>query len=209
MNFIKRTGIVLMVFTIIASSCNKHSDDFVPNNSNTPDIQVAGVTALVTNISTLKSTISSIQTTIVALPETSSIATLKASLTVIAGRIDTITSILNKLSMSDATKTIIEGLKTNLKALPAKVVTDVNALKVQIAVIGTSSDIQAVQVARLNTLITASTALTGKIDFIQKSLDNLTNFQGFNATQVAVDALVIQMAAAQFSFDVLLATYMP
>ena len=100
--------------------------------------------------------------------------------------------------MSDATKTIIEGLKTNLTALPAKVGTDVDTLKARIATIGTSGDTQAVQVARLNTLITASTALTGKIDFVQKTLDNLTNFQGFNATQLAVDALVIKWLLPSF-----------
>ena len=94
MNFIKGTGIILMIIAISASSCKKQSDDFKPITNTTtygPNQSVAGVTALVTNISTLKSTITSLQTTIVTLPETSSIETLKASLTVIAGRIDTIT----------------------------------------------------------------------------------------------------------------------
>lgn len=199
-----------MVITIGVSSCNKQSDDLklpVENYTNGPDSQVAGVTALVTNIFTLRSAITSLQTTIVALPETSSIAALKTGLSAISVKIDGIYFILNTMATSGtASKALIEVLKADLAALPSKVAADINALKVQIAAIGASND---VQVSKLNELITVANALTVSITAAQKSLNNITDFQGLNAAPVAVAALAVQMNAAKVSFDILLTTYLP
>lgn len=210
MNFTKRTGVVLVVFAIIASSCNKHLDDFKPIINTTtygPNQSVAGVAALATNILTLRSAITSTQTTIATLPETTSTTALKTSLTAINGRIDAIWSALNTIALNGApTKAIIDGLKTDLTALPAKVVTDNDALKAQIAAIGTSND---ALTARLNELVKSNNALAVHITSVQKFLDTLRSFHDLAATQVSVDALSVQLVAAQFSFDLLLATYMP
>jgi hypothetical protein len=148
--------------------------------------------------------VTSVQNAISILPETLSTATLKTGLSAISIKIDSIYLILNTMSTSGtASRVVIEDLKADLAALPAKVAADINLLKVQIAAIGTSNDIQ---VAKLNELITVATALNVSITAAQKSLSNITDFRGLNAAPEAVAAMIVQMNAAKLSFDTMLAT---
>ena len=208
MNFIKRAGIILMIIAISASSCKKLSDDVNPIIStveNVTNYQYTGVTALVNDISALRYAITSVQTTLSTLPQTPSIATLKTSLTVVAGEIDAIDSNFNKVAMyGTTTKAIFEGLKSDMTSLPSKIAADNTALKTLIAGIGTSNDALK---SRLNELVKTNDALVTKVTSVQKSMENPANWAA--TTQAVIDALSVQLATAQFSFDLLLATYMP
>lgn len=206
MYLIKRTGVILMVFAIIASSCDKQSVVIAPNDSNTPDMQVAGVTTLVVDMNNLSAAITSTQTTIATLSETSSIKSLKTGLTDISSRIGSFDSTLRTLFGEGAvSKALIEGLKTELLTLIAKVTADNEALKARMNVIGTSDDIYS---AQLNSLVMTNIALIAQIHASQKSVDNLINYTGYTQMKLIIDIEKVQLAAAQISFGILLAIYM-
>lgn len=205
MNFIKRTGVIFVVFTIIASSCDKHLEDVKPIKEREYQT-VEGLTRLIMDMNDLSANITSTQTTIATLPETSSIKSLKTGLTDISSRIDSISSTLTTLSREGtATKAIIEGLKNELLMLIAKVTADNEALKSRMNAIGTSDDTYS---AQLNSLVMTNIALIEQIHASQKSVDNLINYTGYTQLKLVIDILKFQLAAAQISYGILLAIYM-
>jgi hypothetical protein len=210
MSFIKGTGAILIVFAIFASSCNKQSHVVYPYRGTKLDVFAAnfrGVTVLVTDAIVLKDTVTHLQKVILTLPETSSNSKLKTALATINSRIDSIVSTLNKMANNGtATKGVIDSLKNDLTTLLFKVGADDNILKTQITALGS---INIIQSARLNALVKTNNALVVQIANAQKSLNNLIAYSGDAATQVAVDALSVQMNAAKICFNILLTTYQP
>lgn len=207
MNFIKRTGAILMLVAIIASSCNKQPNIVDPYRGTKLDVLAAnfkGVTELTIDAIILKDNVSHLQKALTTLPETSTNSALKISLTAINGSIDSIVSTLNTMANNGTTSIrVIDSFKNDLTTLLLKVGVDNNTLKTQITMLGSSNIIQS---ARLNELLKTNTALVVQITDAQKSLDNLITSSGYAATQVAVDVLIVQMNAAKISFDIILAT---
>ncbi len=210
MNFIKGTGAFLIVFTIIASSCDKQSHVVYPYHGTKLDVLAAnfkGVTKLAVDAFELKDTIIHLQKILTTLPETISNTALKASLTDINGRVEGIFSTLNSIAnIGTTSKGQIDSLKNDITTLLSKVSADDNILKTQISIFGSTNIIQS---ARLNALLKTNNALVVQITNGQKSLDNLITYSGNTATQVAIDVLSVQMNAAKVSFNILLTIYVP
>lgn len=207
MNFIKGTGAIFIVLSIIASSCDKHLEDVKP----TKDIYsqtVTGLPGLTTDMNDLRAAITSTQTTIATLPETATIKSLKTGLIDINSRIDGISSTLYTLAgQVKPSEALIDGLKDDLLTLITKVNADNEALKARMKVIGTSDVIYSTQ---LNALVRTNTSLIAQIHASQKCADNLINITGHNTQlKLVVDILKVQLAVAQISFGILLAIYMP
>ncbi len=205
MNFLRRAGVILMVVAIFASSCNKYADDFKQLNTKLDALAatVAGVTQLSADNAALKAQITALQTAVSGLPTTGSITGLGTSLTALSGKVDGIvTALANLATAGSATKAIVDGLKTDLAALLKKVTDDNKAMSDKLTALGTTDVAQSQQ---LTDLIAANNALATQISTAQTSLDNLTTLTGTTATQSAVDALKVQLAAAQATLNQLLA----
>lgn len=204
MNFIKRTGVILMVFAIVASSCNKH---LVEESQWNPDRNIPGVVSVLNDINTLRKDIVSVKSATESMPEAASTTALKTGLIAISAKTDTVFSRLNKLAINNAiSNALLEGLIADLTALPAKIAAENITLKTQIYTIGNSNNIL---LARLNALVEANAALITQITSIQKKLYTMVIDTKYTTFQIVTDAMQVQMQATKVSFDILLATYMP
>jgi hypothetical protein len=205
MNFLKRAGVILMVVAIFASSCNKYADDFKQLNTKLDALAatVAGVTQLSADNAALKAQITALQTAVAALPTTANITALSTGLAGVGTKIDAITTALANLATAGtASKAVIDGLKTDLAALATKVAADNAAMKLQLDALGTSNTDQT---TKLNALIASNDLLKVQLDAAVVTLGQVKDAQSAAATQLAVDALKLQLQAAQASLDKLLA----
>jgi len=186
MNFLKKAGAILLLVAVFASSCNKYADDFKQLNTKLDALaaQVAGVTQLSTDITALKAQVTALQTAVAALPTTTSVnagfSALTAQLTATTAKIDIISTNLNTLAASAATKTdlttattnIMAGVHTDLMtqlAVTNKAIADAQTAllasntqqtkDVQAAIIANNTALQAQIQTQLNAL---QLALTGK-----------------------------------------------
>jgi len=206
MNFLKKAGVILMVVAVFASSCNKYADDFKQLNTKLDALaaQVAGVTTLSADITALKASVASLATSISGLPTTGSIAALSTSLGALSTKIDGITTTLNTVATAGtATKTVVDGLKTDLATLLAKITTDNAAMKTQLTDLGTSN---AAQTAQLTTALANNVTLAAAIATLQTSLNGLaTTGSGTDATAVTIKGLQLMLNAQKVQLDQLLA----
>jgi len=206
MNFLKRAGVILMVVAIFASSCNKYADDFKQLNTKLDLLatQVAGVTALVADMSAVKSQVTALQTAVAGLPNTASITALATSLTAVSGKVDALQTTLNTVAASGtATKAVVDGLKTDLATLATKVAADnktmgdnITAALAQLATLGTK--VTGID-SKVNDLTTNLATLNTNVTALQTAVaTNKTNIQGV-ADQVTAQALKVQAIADQIT----------
>lgn len=200
-----------MVIAIVASSCDEYPTPKIGQykvQQNEPDKQYTGVVYLSTELNTLKSEITSTQTAIAILPETSSITKLKNGLTDINAKVDYIYSTLNKIAPTGyANQLILEDLKAELSNLQTNITVDNATLDNLVATIASGN---AALSARLNALVKDNNAIVVKIPPVIETLDAISYERDREAaTLLAIDVLIIQVAAAKVSYQVLVATLLP
>jgi len=211
MNIPKKSGIFLMLIALVAASCDEYPTPKigqykVPQNE--VDGQYAGVISLSIEIISLKSEIDSTQAAIAILPVTSSIAKLKEGLIVVNGKLESINATFYKIACAGTVnQLLLEDLKIELSNLQSNIAADNATLDNLVAAIGSGNDSLP---ARLNALIKDYNAIAVKMLPVMETLAAISCERDiFAATQLAIDVLNIQVAAAKISYQVLLATLLP
>jgi cell division protein FtsB len=207
LNFLKRAGAILMVVAVFASSCNKYADDFKQLNTKLDALaaQVAGVTQLTTDNAALKAQITALQTAVAALPTAASITALQTGLTGVTTKIDAITTTLGTVATAGAaTKTVVDGLKTDLATLATKVSTDNATMIAKLTALGTTD---AAQTAQLTSIVADNATILANIATLQTSLNGvaLTGSATDAATALTIKGLQLMLQAQKVVLDQLLA----
>lgn len=180
-------GVIL--FTLVFSSCKKYDNDFAALKDQIAALatQVAGVSALQAQLTATTAQVTALQTAVGTQATTSnaSLAALATSLGTATTNIATIQTSLNTLATAGtANKAVVDGLKTDLTALAAKVALD-NA-----ALLAANTPTNA-------SLAASNVTLAASIAAAQTSLNNITVFESSLATAAVVAALQVKLDAQQ------------
>ncbi len=211
MNFLKRTGAILLLVAVFASSCNKYADDFKQVNTKLDALatQVASISQVSTDLAAVKASIASLQTAIAAQPtstaQAAQFAAVAAQLTAMTTAVASLDAQIKAVvTAGSATKAVVDGLKTDLAALSATVATnnvaaikaasdamaklttnsaDIAALKTQLATMAAADVLVAADVAAIKTGVAANTTAIA------------TNAAALTVQAGQITALAIQLTA--------------
>jgi len=166
LNFLKRTGVMLMLLAIFVTSCNKYDDDFqaLKDSIAALDVKVNGVAQLQSDLTAAAAKIAALQTSVAGLPNTASIAALQTALTAITATINTIkTDLAAVATAGKATDVVIASLKTSLAQVIADMAKNNTAmdvklaeLKANLALAATKTDVAAAQKAIVDQVVLSS-----------------------------------------------------
>ncbi|MCX6228823.1 MAG: hypothetical protein NTV75_06580 [Bacteroidia bacterium] len=183
----KKLMLGVILFTLVFSSCKKYDNDFAALKDQIAALatQVAGVSALQTQLTATTAQVTALQTAVGTQATTSnaSLAALATSLGTATTNIATIQTSLNTLATAGtANKAVVDQLKLDLAALATSVAANNTALNTKVDANNTAA-------------IAANAATLVKIAAAQTSLDNITTFEGTLATTAVVAALQVKLDA--------------
>ena len=185
----KKLLLGVILFTLVFSSCKKYDNDFAALKDQIAALatQVAGVSALQAQLTATTAQVTALQTAVGTQATTSnaSLAALATSLGTATTNIATIQTSLNTLATAGtANKAVVDGLKTDLTALAAKVALDNAALL-------------AANTPNNASLAASNVTLAASIAAAQTSLNNITVYESTLATAAVVAALQVKLDAQQ------------
>jgi hypothetical protein len=171
----KKLMLGFLALALAITSCNKYANDFsaLKDQINALSLKVDGVVALQTQLATSMTQVSALQTAVAALPNSASIAALSTGLATANTNITAVQTALTALATTGtATKTVVDGLKTDLTALAATVGTNNTALTAKIVAAQASLDALTTFTGTLATQAVVN-ALTVKVDAAQAGINTL------------------------------------